>query len=200
MTRRTAALFAAVVTAYAGPGAPADHERETSREATPIVRQPRIAVAERVVAQPATPFQNPVTPQPTTPGTFSRPQSTFQTPAGSFSRPATTFQNPAAPYVPVPRPIIQNGGIAGGHRWSEGRQHRPRHYYGYPSVVVVPVEVPVPVVVETIPVHSEVAAVAEQPAQTQQTEIAPVVVDLPPGARIIKPASVATKVEKVADK
>lgn len=134
------------------------------------------------------PFGSSKTPATVTPGgTFSRPQSTFQTSPGSFARPSSTFSHPASPYTPLPplRPSqIEEPGF----------HSRPHHRF-YPNVVVVQG----PAVYEPYYVPAEQPSTQlpqqpyEQAAQPSETPVveAPVVIDLPPGAIIRRPAAPA---------
>jgi hypothetical protein len=161
----------------------------------------------------APPTRRPVeTTTSTTPGVFSAP-GTFSRPATTFSRPDETFESPSA--IPqggvrtgVPTGIRPGGPVAPPHRWV-------RHRYNSPSgstVVLVPELVPVfenpgvppegilenPGETTELPpgailnsggAPGFITGSAQSPAVMAPTAPAqpPVVIDLPPGARIIRP-------------
>ena len=140
------------------------------------------------VSRPPVPSQNPeITPG----GTFSRPQSTFNPQTGSFSRPSSTFAHPASSYTP--RPPIQ---LPPEHPDRPPRPHRPVTLYPQTVIIQNPVVYePYYIPVET-PIPAE-AAPDTTPAQPA-TDVPPVVLDLPPGATIRKPATPAQPLSAAA--
>ncbi|MGZ8921373.1 MAG: hypothetical protein ACXW3L_10335 [Limisphaerales bacterium] len=121
-------------------------------------------------------------------GTFSRPSSTFSSQSGTFSRPSSTFAHPGAPYTPLPPIEVQPV--------EHGKHKKPHHGYQiitHPHTVIVHQ----PVVYETQYVEAAPQAAPAETAAVEANVVPPVVLDLPPGAVIRRPALPAesTKVE-----
>ena len=159
--------------------AAADSTLTRSERELPL--QTQLHVTNKPHVPPWTVSRPPVpsdTPQVTPGGTFSRSPSTFSPQTGSFSRPQSTFAHPGTTYTPLP-PIqvpVQHP--------QHPRPHRPVSLY--PQTVIVHN----PVIYEPyyIPVETP-APVEAAPAVQPTVEEAPVVIDLPPGATIRKPAA-----------
>lgn len=140
------------------------------------------------VSRPPVPSQSP---QITPGGTFQRPQSTFSTPAGSFDRPTSTFAHPAAPYTPL-KPLQPP------HRPKDPHHQRPHHRHKiiHPHSVFIQTPViyePYYIPMESAPVPQEGVVNAAEPAPVPATEATPpVVIDLPPGTIVRRPAPAPT--------
>ncbi len=106
-------------------------------------------------------------------GTFSRPASTFSTPAGSFSRPGSTFSNPTLATSPLPQGAF-------------GTPIRPASTFALPpggTTFSHP-----GTILPGATFHPQQASAAGSIGMTQTESAAkaepPVVIDLPPGAKI----------------
>ena len=163
-----------------------EQERHDHREGPPIVHVPPVTNAPRALPPPIG-------------QTFSRPESTFARPSSTFSRPPppaigvapglTTETESRRHEADLKQPSEKprHGHHPG--RGSKERHHR-RHkhhivtyypfdpyYYFYDQQLQEPPP-------ETTPPAQEAAPAEEKPETAP-----PVVIDLPPGARIIKPAA-----------
>lgn len=143
------------------------------RAATNVPHVPPWSVGTPAPRSPAT-----ITPG----GTFSRPTSTFSSQTGSFSRPSSTFARPAAPYTPLQPLEIQPAG----HK-EHLRPHHNRQIITHPHTVIIHQ----PVVYETQYVEAALLAAPSEVAVVETKVVAPVVLDLPPGAFIRRPATPA---------
>lgn len=127
-------------------------------------------------SRPQTTFQNPIAPTIPVTGTFSRPQSTFSSQSGTFSRPEGTFSRPeegtfARPETTFSRP-------QGTFSPLETTFSRP------PTTFEQPLTSPAPI---AAPQQPNVPAAGATVAQPTASKV--IVFDLPPGAVIRKPAA-----------
>lgn len=126
-------------------------------------------------------------------GTFSRPEGTFSRPESTFSRPQTTFERPASTFeragTTFERPRSTFERPRGTFHHPSGAYHQPVTVYipAPPTIIVEPVIISGPATeapAETVQVAPEPEAPAPPPEPV-------IVLDLPPGAKIVKPAPTA---------
>jgi len=156
--------------------------------ASPVNTPPQPAVAPGPPITPSTPIRPSSTFSPQT-GTFSRPDGTFSRPESTFSQPQSTFQRPASTFE-RPRTAFERPQSTFERPKSTfelpGRTfHRPVATYLYPPTTIVdPGFLTVQNASATEPVETQI--IQEEAAPTAPEKV--IVLDLPPGARVIKPA------------